>query len=44
MIEGCAEHKKEMNMVELTHNAAQEFRNYFNGKDISSIRIYGRPG
>ncbi len=31
-------------MVELTENATQEFKNYFKGKEISPVRIYGRPG
>ena len=42
--ESCAEQEKEMCMVELTDNATQEFKNYFEGKDLSPIRIYGRPG
>lgn len=31
-------------MVEVTQEAATEFMNYFKDREISPIRIYGRPG
>lgn len=32
----------EEEMIELTGNAIKRFREYFNGKDLSPIRIYGQ--
>jgi len=37
-------HKKEMYMIKVSENAVQELKNYFKDKDISGVRVYGRPG
>lgn len=31
-------------MIEVSEIAVEEFRKYFEGKDMSPVRIYGRPG
>ena len=36
-------HKKEMYMIKVSENAVQELKNYFKDKDISGVRVYGRP-
>ena len=40
----CTETGKEINMIEVSENAVQEFKNYFKEKDISAVRVYGQPG
>ena len=40
----CTESVKEIHMIEVSQNAVEEFKNYFKGKDISPVRVFGRPG
>lgn len=31
-------------MIEVSENAVEEFKKYFEGKNISPVRVFGRPG
>ena len=48
-IEACAEiylrlGVQEVLMIDLTTNALNSLKDYFEGKDLSPVRIYGRYG